>query len=404
MNRNNINDISANRQRKKNDRNLLWIVVLAFFVIFVIVMAFNVERIVSPFEGIGERLGRRNISLELGFPVRLLGSADVIESSRDFDGFALLSSTYIYIYNSDGGLSLSRRHGYSNPILRVAGNRALLYDQNARRFSVFSRNGLLFENETDERIVYANIGSSGEFAIISRDASHNDTIQIFEADNNWRYTKRFSSENVMQVEFTQNEHIITTTIGFNAGRNIFTVRRFDTRLEEIDGLWEATFDHSNIVPVAININGDRTFVLCNGVLFVLDSNTGETIQIYEFRGNLIDHTFTDNQIAILVDDYTVGDVNVIMLNRNGELRETKSVLGGASQIELHKGNLTVLQPGVLTVFDDSSIQNDESNMSSDYINYSLSEDFARFIYLDDAILLLGYNTVERLDFDADEVL
>jgi hypothetical protein len=389
MNRNNINDIAALRKQRKQIKALLTIIVGAFAIILLIIVVLNIRAIVAPLEGIGLRIIGRT-PVEGSFPVRLPGSADSIFPVGESEGFVLLSSTYIYTYTADGGQQSSRRHGYPQPLATVGGNRVLVYDQNGRRFSVFNSNGMIFEHESDERIIYASLGNTGHSAVVYRSEVHTNILSIYGGGGEWRFTKRFSGENVMQVAFTANDgDIIITSIGFDAGSIVTTVRRFDTSSTDQDGVWSTTLSQStenaNLQPVALHISGNSVFVLCNGVLFVLDAHSGQIVGSYRFRGTIIDHAFSNTHAVLLLDDYTAGSINMILLDRAARLADLREVAAGASQAEF-TGDSTValLEPGAIAIFG-------ASNRSFD-----LEEDFTRFVVLRGEILLLGYNSVEQL--------
>jgi hypothetical protein len=400
MNRNSINDISAYRRRKKQEKTLISIIVFSFAAILVIVIAFNFQAIIGPFEGIAQRFGRQRSVSEGGFPVRLPGSANAIEVYDD--GFVLLSPTYIYAYDADGAPKYTRRHGYSTPVTAVGGGGVLLYDQNGRRLSLYNADGLVFENESEDRIVYAAIGSESNIAVVYRSDVHTNYLAIYNSRGEWRFTKRFSGENVMQVAFAAGDRdIIITSIGFESGMLQHTVRRLDTSSDDEAGIWRTMLSSGGSTPAsegvltfALYARNDRVFVLCESMLFVLDSGSGERVAYYEFRGILTDYAFADNRIALLVNDHTAGNTNLIVLDRNLRVLRVAEVAAGASQAELNGETATVLEPAAIVFFDDERASPER---------IALWEEFTRFIFIEDKLLVLGYNTVELLvGSDTDE--
>jgi hypothetical protein len=412
MNRNNINDITAYRKRKKHEKILLSIIIFSFAAILVIVIAANIQNIVAPLEGIGQRIQRGRTVTEGGFPVRLPGSANSIEVFAD--GFMLISPTYVYTYTSDGGQISSRRHGYSAPQSAVGGNRILIYDQNGRRFSVFNNGGMVFEKETDERIAHAALGNTGSAALIYRGDSHISILSVYDNRGEWKFTKRFSSENAMQAAFVQNDNdVIVTSIGYNAGGLYATVGRFNTSSTDEEGVWQTDLIGSfsdagnaeNLLPLALEVRGNSVFVLCNSALFVLDVASGEITGSHSFRGTLVDYSFADDTAVLLVNDYTAGRVNLIALDHrvtgnSGSLafRETREISAGTSQAELYGTTLTLLETGAIVQFENFTDGGSTENIAE---THPLGENFTRFVQSNGKILLLGYNTVEQLHPNAD---
>jgi hypothetical protein len=409
MNRNNINDISANRRQKKQTKRTVTIMITMFSVILLVVVVLNIRTIIAPLEGIGGRFSRENHTAG-SFPLRLPGSADVINPFGEGEGFMLLSPTYVYTYAPDGGMRFSRRHGYSQPQSAVGGERVLVYDHNGRRFSVFEAGGLVYENLSNDRVIYGALGEDGSAAVVYRGESHVNILSLYGPQGNWRFTKRFSGENVMQVAFSSSGNdIFVTTVGFEAGNMLTTVRRFNTASTDRDGMWQTSLGSrrnaaggdsdaisASLLPVAVHVRGNSVYVLCDSSLFVLDANSGSIVGSYRFRGALVDYAFcsargVDTNVALLIGDYTAGNIRLITFDRSARPLYSREVAAGASQIEFTleaAPALALLESGALTLFD--------PNTSAQTASFPLNEDFMRFIGFENAILLLGYNSVERL--------
>jgi hypothetical protein len=387
MNRNSINDISANRKQKKQIKVMASVLVISAIMIFGLLVVFNWDVIISPFEGIGQRIPGRRSGTEIGFPVRLPGSTNY--SIGGFDGgFMLLTETYIYAYGANGGQRYALQHGYSAPQSAIANRRILVYDKNGKQFSYFSRNGLIYEKNTENMILYGAIGENGSVAIVYRSAVYANVLEIFDDKGDWRYTKRFSDENIMQIDFTSSDNdIIVTTIGFDEGTLTAAVTRFDRTSEDEKGLWRADLP-INTLPLAIHTDGSVASVLCDNALFVLDSNNGDIIGKHEYRGTLVDFAFAGDLTAFLVNDFTAGRINLITLDRRAENFKMVEVSPGASQVEIHNDTIGVLQPGAIVFFKGKEAEMIEL--------LELQEEFSGFVKSGDEVLLLGYNTVEKL--------
>jgi hypothetical protein len=394
MKNSHLNDSSAKRKEEKKTKRLFWLAVACAVAVVALIFALDFQRMVAPFEGIGHRLNRSGES-DAGFPVRLPGSASY--SINPFgNGFMLLTETYIYTYSSDGRAIYANQHGYSFPVTAVSDRRILVYDENGRKFSFFGRNAIIYEKEIgeDDRIIYGAIGDNDRAVIVYRNASHANVLEIYDGSGDWKYTKRFFGENIMQVAFTASDNdIIVTSIGFGTGNfdswdTTAVVQRFDTSSDE-SALWRTELP-ANTLPFAVYAARSNVFVLSDNALFVLDSSDGKIIGRYNYRGNLLDYAFSDEAelaCVLLVDNYTAGTLNLISIDRSAELIGIIDVSSGASQVQINAGEVYVLEPGLIVQY--------SSNLTQPEITV-LSEEFSRFIYVRGEILLLGYNCVERL--------
>jgi hypothetical protein len=397
------------REKKKLDkRRKLFIRAVVGFCIsgLLLIIVLNFGSLVAPLEGIGHNLlgGNRNLP-PADFPVSLPGNADVIGTlnsgnSGTDNGFALLSPTYFYAYTVQGAQRFGRRHSFAFPKADFEGNRALVYDHNGQGLFVFSVSGggrseITVEMESDDRIIYATIAQNGNIAVITRNDVHTNILMVYGASGEWLYTKRFYADNVMQATFTPDgRFVVVTTIGFDSGRLVAAVRKFDITCDDEHGVWRSsltamTSGAAEVLPVSLYVSSNHVFVLCNSALFVLNAVDGDIIGSYGFRGNVIDHSFADGVVAILINDFTAGQVNLIALDSRAQVLGTAVLASSATQTEIGaSGNVAVLASGAIVLFEDSSLTVSET--------YPLSEDLTQFVFVTDNILMLGYNTVAKL--------
>ena len=387
MNSNNhLNESSAHRKEKKREINMLRLVMLCVILLGVIFVVANRDIALSRLEG----MLRKNIT-EAGFPVRLPGSSGYAINSFD-NGFMLLSETYIYVHDADGSQRYNRRHSYSEPNAAIAATRILVYDKNGRQFSFFGRNGIIYEKNSDERILYGAIGDNDSVAIVYRSDIYANILEVYDENGDWRYRARILDENIMQIAFTSSDkEILITTMNFDAGDTIASIQKYDTA-EEDDGLIWATVLPGNAIPFALHAGKSNTFVLCDNSLFILNSNSGEILNRYDYKGSVIDYAFSDNYGTILINDYTAGTVNLVSVSRNEA--ETTLVSSCASQTEIHKGKVYVLESSAIAVYDIGDL-----NPETELEKIPLKEEFSRFIHVANKILLLGYNNVNELIFE-----
>ena len=365
---------------------MLRLVVLCVFALAAILFFYNRNAILSPFEGIG----RTPVS-EAGFPVKLPGSTGY--SINNFDsGFMLLTETYVYVYDSDGGQRYNKRHSYSEPGTAVADTRILVYDINGKQYSFYGRNGLIYEKETDERILYGAIGENSSAAIVYKSEVYANVLEIYDGNGDWRYRTKLLDENITQIAFTAaDKDIVVTSMSFGAGDIIAAVQKYDTEVEDGSGIWKTALP-GNAIPFALHIGRNNVFVLCDKALFMLDLSDGTIQSSYEYKGNLIDYAFSDNAAALLVNDYTAGTVNLISVN--GDKSESAMASSGAVQVEFISGKIYLLEPGAIAVY---HINTPDSPIE----HLPLAEEYARFIQVNNEILLLGYNNVDKLEINSD---
>ncbi|MCL2633190.1 MAG: DUF5711 family protein [Oscillospiraceae bacterium] len=391
MNRNNPNDIVAFRKRKKQKSNLINLIIFAIVTICVLLVVLNFRAIVAPLQGIAPRLFNTFTGTtmgEAGFPVKLPGSTGYAFDNFE-DGFTIVTDTYVYMYAANGAQYDLWQHGYANPRMSVNDKRILVYDQNGRQFSLYSKNGRVYHNSTDDRIVYAEMGSGDMAAIVYRGTVYTNILEIFDGRGNWKYRHRFVDEHIMRVAFMNNDKdIIVAVIGFYGGDNTAAVYRFDTTTaDEEDGVWKSVLP-LNALPLAIHADEENVFVLCDTGLFSFEADSGKSKGVFSFVGNIIDHDLNSDFSALLINDFSAGITWLVLLDSSAQIIAQAQVPAGSSQVKISKDGVYVLEPYRIACYD---------TLLSDYEAFSLDEEFTKFINIGNDILLFGYDMVEKLD-------
>jgi hypothetical protein len=153
--------------------------------------------------------------------------------------------------------------------------------------------------------------------------------------------------------------------------------------------------------MAVYAARNSVYVLCGEAFFIINSSTGEIAGSYDYRGTLVDYAFSDDSgniaCAILADDYTAGTTNLIALNGSAKITGVSEsyaekgieVAEGTAQVEIHNGTVSVLEPNSIVLY---SMSNGVLSPQKTQLN----EEYSNFIYVNDEVLLLEYNSVGKL--------
>jgi len=380
----NPNDIRAYRKEKKRKTNMsrLLITVLAVFAI-VFVLTFR-ETIFKPLQGIANRLD--SPGRDEGFPIVLSGSAEYYMRRVDMN-FLLLSDTYLYTYTNRGGQVIAHRHNYARPSERATHRRILLYNFNGHEFSLFNRNGRVYEIKLDDRIVLAELGSNDMTAVVTTSAAFSNILYIYDGNGKWRYTKRFIDENVNAVTFSsKSNEIIVATSFVRSGELFSKIYRLRTDTED-SIVWEQELP-AGAWALQVRENGENILVLADTMFLTLDSGTGELSGSYSFdSGRLVKDVYGDDFNLVVLSDYATGRTLFVTLDLKSDLIKTEIMPFEAKQVEI-SGEI------VYTLSGDTILKHDM------FLNPAgiteLDDEYRDFIILDKYALLLGYETIERV--------
>ncbi len=384
--KNNATDLTKYRKKKKRSKYLVRLIIILVLVIAFAVVWINADKIFEPLRGIASKVETKT-SYDAGFPIELPGSARY-SLQRAGDGFSLLTDTYLYSYGSDGAQVYALKHGYSNPELATSEKRMLLYDKAGFNFSLYSRTSLMYKKAVDDKIMLACVGEDNLTAVVTRSDRYSNILYIYDDGGNWKYTRKFADENVIQVAFPgDGEHIAVSTISSLNGDLITNIYKFS--IKENDGnIWRYTF-RNNSMPCGLYADTDKVIAVCDNTVLSLKCSDGTLNGSYPFSGVLRDLTISSDYTAVYFDDISSSRHTVAVLDGNAEetgianvKNNTVDILADADGIYILDGTKLRVGDRSLTDITDIPVEN---------------EGYSRFIKIDDSVYLLGYQSIDKLE-------
>ncbi len=370
------------RKSAKTRKNMLRLLAVLICVCLLAAVWINADTIFEPLRGIASKIETRT-STSVGFPVSLPGSAGY--SFEKFgENFSLLTDTYLYTYKTTGEQIYALRHGYSNPSQITTDRRILLYDKASYSFALYNKTSLIYEKTVEDKILFGALSDSDMAAIVTNSARYSNILYVYDSGGNWKYTKKFADENVMQVAFSDdNEHIIVSTISVDSGEIVTNLYKYSIRSDE-SYKWKYSF-RSNSLPCGLYADIHKVISVCDNTAVMLDCSTGEFISEYSFGGNLCDYQISSDFTAIYYNDISTNRNTIVSLD--GDLKPVSVVNAGsnAQKILLDNDTVYVLDGMQIKIFQGTLLDADTA--------LALSEDYSDFIKIADSVYLLGYDTV-----------
>ncbi|MCM1488086.1 MAG: DUF5711 family protein, partial [Firmicutes bacterium] len=239
-----VSDLMAYKKKRKQKSLIVKLIAVLAIFILAIVIAANFSAIVEPLRGIASKIETKT-SDEVGFPIKLSGSASYSFDSFG-DNFSLLTDTYLYTYGMNGGQNFAFRHGYSNPIQYTNTKRVLLYDKDYYGFSLYNKTRQLYSERLEDKIVFASLGGDDTAAVVTNSDRYSNIIYIYDGRGEWKYTRKYIDENVMNVQFSSDErYIYVCVMGVENGEIYTAVNKYDTTAET-DAVWTYKLQRSSI--------------------------------------------------------------------------------------------------------------------------------------------------------------
>ena len=155
-----------------------------------------------------------------GFPVEITGS-DVVDMATVKNHLALLTYTELLLYNDNGGEVARRSHGYADPLLKTAGEYALVAELGGTRFRLETRRATLLDVISDQQakeedrpipldeplsypIVSAAVGADGTVAVVTT-ASQSTTSELVVYSKKGKRLLTYKNKDLQAVDVAVSE-------------------------------------------------------------------------------------------------------------------------------------------------------------------------------------------------------
>lgn len=379
----NVNLTSYRNKKNRNKSIFKLVIVFAVALTFVLVW-YNAATIFEPLRGIASKIENRT-SYDVGFPVNLPGSTEYsFKASGEI--FSLLTDTYLYTYKTTGEQIYALKHGYSKPEQITTDKRILLFDKSAYSFALYSKTSLIYNKVLDDKIIYANIGNGDMAAIVTDSSRYSNVLYVYDGGGNWKYTKKFADENVMQVSFIDDTYIIVSTISVDSGEIVTNYYKFSIKSTE-GPIWSYSFK-GNSLPCGMYANNSYVISVCDNIVVALNSGDGSYINSFSYKGVLKHFDITSDYCTIQYNESSTNKNNLVVLNNKCDILASATVTSNTQRIINDTGAVYILDGIHLKRLDIGSSEETEAAL--------FNEDYTDFIKIGNDIMLLGYDTVNKI--------
>lgn len=232
-------DAEGSRQEKKKElRQLPKAVYAASLVLLLAIVGLSVwmNREYLTWDNIKEsvRLQVKGEEIGDGFPVPITG-ANVYEANfLSYDGgVVVLSNTALTAVNSTGTEKFSVRHNLSDPILRSAGSRYLLFNIGSKGYMALSGGKLMVEGAAEMDIITGGICPGGRFALGMESSYGSSRLEVYMADGSLQYEYPFSEDYITAIALNYDgTHGAVCTVRSEKGEMVSKLIIFDFNEEE----------------------------------------------------------------------------------------------------------------------------------------------------------------------------
>lgn len=380
----NINDLSEMRRQKKKRRNTQKF--LGFIVIVTVILGLYVskDRWMPNFKIDNSGYTDDEISRG-GFPLRISNSTSYKSCSMG-DGFVVLTDTRLYLYSVSGDAREIRQHNYSNTILRSAGNKTLIYEQNGNSIRVDGKRSVMYEKKTDNSVYLASVSSKGYTAVVTDSDQYVCELRIYDQMGDEKYY-RGCSERITDVVFkNDSQGCYFVSLNVSEGHIISQISSVD--FENSETIWSV--DNIETCPVSAFVSQTDDIILFGDTMCVSYSSEGENKVSYQYPGVLTDTSYSDSGAAMVFQNNERKSATLAIISdiSSGSVTEV-NIQNSFRHVLAHSDRIYLLAENTIEAYDYNGQLIKSVELTEPYRDFYKS---GKYIFLE------GHNKIERIEF------
>lgn len=379
----NVKDFAEIRRNKKKKRNMQKLVAAMIFLMLILGLYVSRNRWL-PAAGYKNTVFSDQEISDGNFPLSITNGIKY-QACKLGDNFVLLSDTQFYIYSVSGQLLETRQHTYSNAVLKSEHNRALVYESGGFNFKVEGRRKTIYEKKTDNTIISAFISDKGYVAVITTSDQYVCALSVYDATGNQIYF-RGCVDKIISVAFNSSSTgCVLVTI--DAAEGQIVSKSVSINFDSSDDNW--TTKQLDALCISAYMTDDGGLFLFGDTQCAYYDNKGQDELGYDYESTLIDATFTNGHAAMIFKNEERRKTSLVMIAGH-ESQPVEQIIDNDVKCIFAEGDIVYIMTS-------DSIQ--AYNYKGDLLKTeSIGESYREFYKIDDYILLLGYNKIDRIDF------
>ena len=381
-------DIVDLKNRKKRKKRIIRIFIILLIAAVAAALYITRDRWYNKLRGIGKQyrtIVNTGTLAEGNFPIGVNGDADY-QLDLSGDTLVLLSDTYTYYYDTEGALLKKRQHAYTNPVMRSAGGKVLVYENGGDELSLEDPDSVVYGKKFESGILFARLSSQGYAAVVTKSENYSCEVHIYDKKGKTIYERK-CIEMVSDLSFTgSSTGCVISYITAENGGLVTKVSRLS--FSESGEIWNSP----GINTLGLEVYGfdSGAFVLGMEACGYVDDK-GQISSYYQYDGDLAGGASSGGKSAVAVNNddrrkYTMA----LFSDERSEPLEIE-LEAPAVDVVVYSGLAYVLCQGKVLAYDFGGGLRSTADVNDSYTGFERSGDH---------IFLKGYNKIDRIDYES----
>lgn len=394
-----VTDVSMLRKNRKKKKALSFLKKLIIILIIsaaVAAVVFTRELWYPKLDGILTKIPAKENSAELAkgeFPISIEGGASYNMLPLD-SSIAVVDDSHFFVYSEDGAVIYSAQHTFSRPIMTAFNKKALLYDLGGKSFGLYSKYKNVYSKSTEEPILLARLGNNDIAAVVTKSEKYPSALMVYDSAGKNIFNYR-SVSRIIDVTFNSDSSgCYITTIGTDGGFIVSDILyyRFDKVDRDGNGNPIPIWQTEGLQTLALSVRrfGENNIIIFGDTMCAYYDESGNFIDSYEYKRQLVDYSSDGGLAALLFRNDE---------RRSSELVTVDCLTGTVSEKKLGYEVLNVQVSGN-TVYMQSRDGIESCTAEGEPLSsVKLETDYNDFCRVDSYIYLLGYDEINRIDYN-----
>lgn len=322
---------------------------------------------------------------EGNFPVEIDGEYSY-QLKQTQNSFIILSDIHIFFYNTDGTLIRKRQHTYTNAILQAENGRALIYENGGDDFCIENSEGIVYEKNFSNNIMFARISREGYTAVVTTSDNYACEVTVFDNKGNIIYERK-CMESVSDISFiNQSGGCVVSYMMAENGSLTTAVQKID--FSESAELWTSPgLDTAGLDVYGYN---DGAFVLGVDACGYINDN-GQISSYYRYDGDLQGGASVNGMSAVIINNDDRRKYIMVLFSGNTSEPLIIDLGQEAVDVTVYDNLAYVMCKEKIMAYDFNGDIRSEAVISDSYSGFARSKDY---------IFLKGYNKIDRIDYES----
>ena len=308
-----------------------------------------------------------------GFPAQIVGNnisvGNFFSVNKDV---VAVSDTALLRLNTTAKVQLNHQHSYNRPILKVAGDKMMVYNLGSTGYSIETNEKTIHKADAGNNIMAADLAENGRYALVTDTTGYPSQMTVYLENNQEQYKYSFAGYYVTGIALNHDATgAVVTAISAENGGIISAVYVFDFTKETPTAV--LTYPDTLITGIEYNRNG-TVVAVGDTMTSIINSSTGTKVDYPYSDRQLSGYSIDGDYVALALEPYDSASTNqIVILDQTGNVFASLDITEKATSISLLGDTVAILQRGTAIAYSVNAMRNQDTSSGTGVTAFSTQD-------------------------------